>query len=196
MTTKPIPSRLTTGQIAKLSSVHINVVKKWIGEGLLPAYRLPAGHFRIEKKEYLRFLHQTGMPLPDEMRSEMGSTEPKRILIVDDDPVQLELVEKFLETLGFPTATATDGHLGLIQIGAFKPSLVLLDINMPKANGFDVLDTLKNQQSNPYIIVMTGEQGPAFDSTLATYAVRDVLYKPFSLASLKQAVDFLQPGGH
>lgn len=189
---KPVPSRLTTGQIAKLSSVHINVVKKWIGEGLLTAYRLPAGHFRIEKKEYLRFLSETGMPLPDEM----VSAEKKRILIIDDDPVQLELVQRFLESLGFSSETAKDGHVGLIQIGSFEPDLVLLDINMPTANGFDVLEALKKRQKNPEIVVMTGERGEALTDRLDEYKIRDALYKPFTLTGLQQVVEFLQPESH
>ncbi|RLA07912.1 MAG: hypothetical protein DRQ60_05530 [Gammaproteobacteria bacterium] len=186
---KQVPTRLTTGQIAKLSSVHINVVKKWIADGLLNAYRLPAGHFRIEKKEYLRFLNETGMPLPDELRD----LDMPRILIIDDDQDQLDLVETFLDPLQFSVETATDGHLGLIQIGAFKPDLVLLDINMPRANGFDVLEALKKQQSNPEIIIVTGERSSTLTSQLAIYSIRDILYKPFSLTDLKEAVAFLQP---
>ena len=169
--------------------MHINVVKKWIGEGLLSAYRLPAGHFRIEKNEYLRFLQETGMPLPDELRN----SDINRVLVIDDDQVQLDLVKKFLTNLGFVVETATDGHLGLIQIGAFKPDLVLLDINMPKANGFDLLETLKKQHSNPEIIIMTGERGPALTSRLTNYAIRDILYKPFPLLELRESVAFLQP---
>lgn len=189
---KPVPARLTTGQIARLSSVHINVVKKWIGEGLLTAYRLPAGHFRIEKEEYLRFLDKTGMPLPDELRN----SGQQRILIIDDDPTQLELVEQFLALLGYPTQRATDGHLGLIQIGAFEPDLVLLDINMPRANGFDLLEALKKRPSNPEIIIITGEQGPELTSRLASYVVRGILHKPFSLNDLQRALEFLRPEGH
>ena len=193
---KPVPTRLTTGQVAKFSSVHINVVKKWIAEGLLAAYRLPAGHFRIETKEYLRFLEQTGMPRPEELLKETPDLKQKKVLIVDDDEEQLLLIEKFLNALGFPTAKATDGHLGLIQVGAFNPDLVLLDINMPRANGFDLLNALNKQPSNPEIIVMTGEQTPTTNKRLTSYSVRAVLHKPFPLTDLRQAVSHLLPENH
>jgi CheY-like chemotaxis protein len=176
--------------------VHINVVKKWIGEGLLNAYRLPAGHYRVEKEEYLRFLVATGMPLPNELRGEGSTAGRRRVLIVDDDHERLELVEKFIESLGYATGLALDGHLGLIQIGAFKPDLILLDIKMPNANGFDLLETLKTQETIPQIIVMTGERGPQLTDRLATFDIRDILYKPFTLASLRQAMAFLPAESH
>ena len=185
---KPGSSLLTTGQIAKLSSVHINVVKKWIGDGLLTAYRLPAGHFRIEKNHYLRFLETTGMPLPPELRD----FSPSSILAIDDDVAQLELVRDYLSSIGFSVATATDGHHGLIQIGALKPDLILLDINMPKVNGFDVLSALQKQEEVPEIVVMTGDYDDHLIERLSPYNIRHILHKPFSLAELGETINFLQ----
>lgn len=188
---KNLPAKLTTGQVARLSSVHINVVKKWIGDGLLNAYRLPAGHFRIEKEEYLRFLDRTGMPVPTEMRSQ----DQPRVLVVDDDQSQLELMKSFLAILELTIETATDGHLGLIQIGAFKPHLVFLDINMPRANGFDLLDALSKQASNPEVVIMTGDKDRAVIERLAAYPIRQILYKPFSLDEVEQTTAYLKSGG-
>ena len=181
-------SLLTTGQIAKLSHVHINVVKKWISEGLLTAYRLPAGHFRIEKSHYLQFLKTTGMPLPEELRD---ITTPA-ILAIDDDVAQLELLTDYLSSIGFLVETATDGHLGLIQVGALQPDLILLDINMPKVNGFDVLNALHKQLERPEIIIMTGEYDADLLERLKSYDIRHILHKPFSLADLGETVGFLQ----
>ena len=186
---KPGSSLLTTGQIAKLSHVHINVVKKWIGEGLLTAYRLPAGHYRIEKSHYLKFLKITGMPLPQELRGFAART----ILAIDDDVAQLELLSDYLSSIGFLVETATDGHLGLIRIGALKPDLILLDINMPKVDGFDVLTALHKQLEVPEIIIMTGESEGSLTSRLGNYNIRHLLHKPFSLAELGESVSFLQP---
>lgn len=182
---------MTTGQIAKMSGVHINVVKKWIADGLLSAFRLPAGHFRIKQDEYRRFLKASGMPTPDALaESEEDSRQCRRILLIDDDQSQVELMKTFLEQQGFSIETAVDGYVGLIQIGSFRPDLVFLDINMPRLNGIEVLDALfkqadsENQIPLPNIIVMSGEQDPEVQQQLSQYPIADLLRKPFSLGGV------------
>jgi serine phosphatase RsbU (regulator of sigma subunit) len=71
---------------------------------------------------------------------------PPKILIVDDVPLNVSLLEQVLEELGYQTVSATNGHAALESIAAAEPDLVLLDIMMPEMDGFEVLERL---QANP-----------------------------------------------
>jgi DNA-binding NtrC family response regulator len=72
----------------------------------------------------------------------MGAMMPARILIVDDDPDILSGLKQRIEWLGHQTLTATDGAEALSAIQQEKPSLVLLDLELPVLSGLDVLERL------------------------------------------------------
>ena len=67
----------------------------------------------------------------------------KKILIIEDDPFLSEVYSAKFSQSGFRTEVATDGKKGLEKIKASKPDLVLLDIVLPKMDGFDLLKTIK-----------------------------------------------------
>lgn len=71
-------------------------------------------------------------------------TKKKRILVVDDERINLEFFEVMLSKLGFDVHTATDGQQALDAIKRLKPDLVLLDNIMPKLSGWEVTKTIKS----------------------------------------------------
>ncbi|HEX7377675.1 MAG TPA: response regulator, partial [Pirellulales bacterium] len=76
---------------------------------------------------------------------ESASTAVKsRILIADDNPPNVELLEVYLSEVDCVTAVAVDGHDTLNQVAEFHPDLILLDIMMPKLSGFEVCQRLKS----------------------------------------------------
>jgi DNA-binding response OmpR family regulator len=91
----------------------------------------------------------------------------KRILIVDDEPHIRILMEQTLEELedeGVELLTAANGEEALETIQLEKPELVFLDVMMPKMNGFEVCNAVKNELKIPavYIIMLTAK-GQEFD---------------------------------
>lgn len=90
--------------------------------------------------------------------------EPKKILLIDDDPFILDMyVLKFKEHK-FAIVTATDGKIGLEKIRDEKPDIVLLDIVMPALDGFDVLQELKkNKPDHPMKVVLLTNLGQKED---------------------------------
>jgi CheY-like chemotaxis protein len=80
-----------------------------------------------------------------------------KILLVDDDALLVRMYQKKLENDGFTVATASDGVEALDKLGEFKPDLMLLDIMMPKMNGLQVLEKMKNDgiSKNTPVIVLT-----------------------------------------
>lgn len=108
----------------------------------------------------------------------------KKILIVDDEPHIRLLLEQTLEDLedeGVELLTATNGEEALETIKAEKPTLVFLDVMMPKMNGFDVCNAVKNELAikNIYIIMLTAK-GQEFDKQKGNEAGADMyMTKPF-----------------
>ncbi|GAB3934377.1 LytR/AlgR family response regulator transcription factor [Mucilaginibacter myungsuensis] len=110
----------------------------------------------------------------------------KRVLIIDDEPLARMVVREYL--LDFPDlevmAECGDGFEGIKAVNQYKPDLIFLDVQMPKINGFEMLELLDPQ---PAVIFAT-----AFDE----YAIKafeahavDYLLKPFSKDRLHKAVE-------
>lgn len=79
-----------------------------------------------------------------------------KILIVEDDLFISEIYSRKLAENGFEVKVAQDGEVASFYFKEFEPELVLLDIMLPKKNGWEVLKELKNQkQINPKIIMLT-----------------------------------------
>ncbi|HEY44109.1 MAG TPA: SpoIIE family protein phosphatase [Anaerolineae bacterium] len=72
--------------------------------------------------------------------------EPSRILIVDDEPLNLDYLEQELEDLGYEVLSARNGQEALEFVEAEAPDMILLDIMMPMMDGFEVLSRLKAEQ--------------------------------------------------
>ena len=81
----------------------------------------------------------------------------KKILIVEDDLALAQVYKSRLELEGFMVQHAPDGEKALTTAVEYKPDLILLDVMMPKINGFDALDILRNtpQLKDIHVIVLT-----------------------------------------
>ena len=78
---------------------------------------------------------------------------PARILIADDNPEGLELLEAYLDGTDYTLDTAADGEATLKKVQAFQPDLILLDVMMPKISGFEVCKRLKAKPETRDIII-------------------------------------------
>ncbi len=78
--------------------------------------------------------------------------EKKKILLVDDEPGITKIVGKRLESEGYDVVIAVDGEEALRQAAAVRPDLVILDVMLPKLNGFDVCRRLKDDGGVPVIL--------------------------------------------
>jgi two-component system, OmpR family, alkaline phosphatase synthesis response regulator PhoP len=81
-------------------------------------------------------------------------SEQKLILVVDDDPDLVEAVSMKLEAKNYRVAKAYDGVEAMDRINEEKPALVILDVMMPRKNGWDVCEEIKNDESLKDIAVV------------------------------------------
>lgn len=93
----------------------------------------------------------------------------QKILIIEDDVVLGEILQKKLETAGYETKLATDGALGFQQLKDTKPNLVLLDILLPTMNGYEILEAKRDIpeiKEIPVIIISNSGQPVELQRTL------------------------------
>lgn len=105
--------------------------------------------------------------------------EKKKILLVEDDSALAEVYRSRLELEGFDVDHASNGEFALSKIIEYKPDLVVLDAMMPKVNGFDVLDIVRNtpETANTHVIMLTALSQPKDKERAETLGVDDYLVK-------------------
>jgi class 3 adenylate cyclase len=111
---------------------------------------------------------------------------PPRILIVDDEPINLDILQTRLSVHGYEILTATDGEEALAVATARRPDLILLDIMMPKMDGIDVCRRLKADSSLPFMpIILVTAKADSKDIVAGLEAGADeYLTKPVDQAAL------------
>lgn len=128
------------------------------------------------------------------------ASKPDRILVVDDSPDNLFLVQTILEEEGYEISLAEDGRIALEQIEQSPPDLILLDVMMPEMDGFEVTKRIRENLNLPFmpILLITAFDQPSVVKGLDTGAddfirkpveVDELLARVRSLLRLKHAID-------
>jgi len=178
---------LTTHEVAEYCQVTPRTVVQWINEGKLNAYRTVGNHSRVVIKDFLDFLHQYKMPVPDKFMLPRRSGK-KRILIVDDDQGMMDSIRRFLvrEKI-YDLELASDGFEAGGKFADFKPDLVILDIKMPGLDGYKVCANIRKDPRNKSIKILfiSGDIEDKDMREIRTAGADDYLAKPFKLNDLK-----------
>jgi DNA-binding response OmpR family regulator len=107
-----------------------------------------------------------------------------KVLVVDDDPDVLRLLQITLEREGFKPALAGDGETALRRIEAERFDLVLLDVMMPLMDGWQVLQTIQSMSVPPKVIVVSAKSHPADRARAHSLGADEYVTKPFPLDAL------------
>src|SRR5215510_11573729 len=113
---------------------------------------------------------------------------PRRILVVDDNPDAAMSMSLLLKVSGHETETAADGVEALAKAAAYRPDVILLDISLPKMNGYDTCRALRQEEwgRNAVIVALTGwgeeedrtkAKGAGFDGHFVKPVDHDALMK-------------------
>lgn len=119
----------------------------------------------------------------------------KVILIVEDDPKNLTLARDLLMVSGYTTIEATDGEQGVELAKARKPDLILMDIMMPKMDGYTAYNAIKADKATRQIpVVMLTAIGHELNKTLAKQMGADgYITKPLTRQELLDVISQLLP---
>ena len=110
-----------------------------------------------------------------------------KILIVDDDPNISDLLKMYFEIEGYDVKLAADGSEGLNYFKMYEPDLVLLDIMLPKKDGWQVCREIREISSKP--VIMVTAKGEVFDKVLGLeLGADDFVTKPFDMKELSARV--------
>ena len=117
----------------------------------------------------------------------------KLILVIEDDPDQRRLLDRMLAGAGYHVATAPDGAVGLAAAGAAPPDVIVLDVMMPRLNGFQTCRALRADPATSAcpIIFLTSKDEPADEFWAAEVGADVFLTKPVDLPALLQAIERL-----
>ncbi len=107
----------------------------------------------------------------------------RRILVVDDEPTVRDFLQRTLEEAGYDVITAANGQEALDKISQFDVSLMLLDIMMPKLDGFEVLARMPQDLNIP-VIMLSGIHDETTKIGTLTLRADDYIAKPFSAREL------------
>ncbi len=138
----------TTFEAARICHVTHHSIKNWIRQGLIKASRTPGGHYRILEKDLDEFREKYDMFPRDK------NVKKYRIMVVDDDPDALNLIDNMLDKDEYEVikvSNATEVGLKAIQL---SPDLILLDFLMPEINGFEVCRALRKNDMTRFIPIM------------------------------------------
>jgi DNA-binding response OmpR family regulator len=114
--------------------------------------------------------------------------DPIRILVADDEQALRDLLLEQLTTEGYEVEMAVDGEEAIEKIKAGSYNLVLLDINMPKKTGLEVLQFIREQALPIRVVMLTGRLGYSVGSESMKLGADEFITKPFDLNYLDLAI--------
>jgi excisionase family DNA binding protein len=179
------PDWMTLGQAAKYLGVAQSTIRKWSDQGRLPAFYTPGGHRRYRRSDLEIFLERSG---PGGRQREGPS-----ILIVDDDPGLRGFVRASLELEGYTVREAGSAEEGLAALEEESPDLILLDVMMPKVDGWEMLRRVQERHGVGAIPVLmfSGKVDEASDVTAR--GASGFIGKPFDPQQLIESAKHMLP---
>jgi excisionase family DNA binding protein len=183
---------LTSHQVGELLQVNPSSINKWVNDGRIQAFRTPGGHRRIRVADLVAFLEKHKMPVP----RTLSTMSRRRLLVVDDNQKHLDALRRRLKTHAehVDLATASNGIDALVQVGAFKPHLIVLDIFMGEIDGLEVCRRLKaNPDTRGIDVVMTsGQLTPTVEEDAQRAGAMRCLPKPLDLTLVLEQLGLAQ----
>ncbi len=172
------PEWLTLGQAARYLGVAQSTVRKWSDGGRLSAFYTPGGHRRFRRGDLDSFLG-----------SSRGASRPRPlVLIVDDDDGLREFLRANLELEGYFVREAESAERGLAALEEERPDLILLDVMMPRVDGWEMLRRVRERHGMETIpVVMFSGKVDAAVSAVGKQGAQAFVGKPFDPAKLLES---------
>ena len=163
----------TTREASEILGVSLRTAQLWVESGLLEAWKTSGGHRRISRDSVERLLFNPAMrsgarqekadagnPGTAKPEAPAAGEPPLAILVVEDSTALRRLYELTLARWPFPVriTTASDGHEALIRLGLQRPDMLIADLNMPKMDGFHMLEAIRAipELNDLAIVAVTG----------------------------------------
>lgn len=124
----------------------------------------------------------------DDERPEPRASSRAKVLVADDEDEVREVFSEFLESEGFEVIQAVNGLEALLHVKRSRPSVVLLDLRMPRLGGLDALKRIRSFDPTIAVVILAGDVDPDVRREALALGARAVLFKPIGLRDLLAAV--------
>jgi len=116
----------------------------------------------------------------------------KKVLIVDDEVDHITMMQTRIEASGYQCLSAYDGEEGLKIVLDEMPDIILLDIVMPKMNGYEMCCHLKNDDKTKEIpiIIITASGAKKLEKKCIELGVEEIMHKPYDSSYLVERIAF------
>ncbi len=111
-----------------------------------------------------------------------------RVLVVDDEPDAVELLQEFLTNKGYEVITASSGEEALRKVKEERPHLILLDVRMPGMNGLDVLRQVRQFDQEIGVIMVTAVNEEETGREALKLGAFDYIVKPLNFEYLERSL--------
>jgi excisionase family DNA binding protein len=180
------PEWLTLGQAAKFLGVAQSTMRKWADKEIVPCIKTPGDHRRFLRRDLEAFLE----------RSRPGARKSGPVvLIVDDDPRLREFVRVNLEYEGYDVREAESAEEGLAALEESPPALILLDVMLPRVDGWEMLQRVQERHGVGAIpvIMFSGKLDEEALADAAARGANEFMGKPFDPQQLIESTKRLVP---
>lgn len=116
------------------------------------------------------------------------------ILIVEDEPINRDLLKNYVESCGFVVVTAGDGAEAVAVFQRQRFQLVLLDLGLPRISGVEVLKKIKANSPDTPVVIITGRPDDVLGLNSRDLWPEMVIVKPFTLSQIKEALRLVKNG--
>ena len=170
------PEWLTLGQAARYLGVAQSTIRKWSDSGRVRVYKTPGRHRRYRRGDLDAFLERSG---PEARRGPV-------VLIVDDDDRLREYVRVNLEMEGYTVREAGSAEEGMRVLDDSRPDLILLDVMMPKVDGWEMLQRIHDRHGagSVPVVMFSGKVDERVPGEAAERGAQGFIGKPFDPGEL------------
>ncbi|MBF0274017.1 MAG: response regulator [Nitrospinae bacterium] len=185
---------LTTNKLARILNVSQSLVLKWLKEDKLKSIPLPSKRYKIPIPFVHDFLKEYKMPIPSELQKliDEESSNKVKIVLIDDDQGIVDLIESAFKyspnTEMFELFPYKSGIEALIEIDKIKPDLVLLDLEMPEIDGFEVCSKLNSKYPELKIVIVSVHLNDKNYNRISNIKYIDTIAKPFKVKDFVEKI--------
>ena len=169
-------------------------IESEVGKGTMVGFKLPVSEHKTSQipspSSTTTLSEEDLQETPGQIESDPPIPEKAKVLVVDDEPVNLEIIEDFLEELPLEITCYSSGDEFLNHLDEDEPDLLILDLMMPNMDGYAVIRQIRSEYSAQElpILVVTANEQERFSHQSLSLGANDYLIKPLEGRELRMRV--------